>query len=379
MQILTPLLDNLQQHVFVLDPATDNVTYVNATMMRAYTQAGFPLTADSLPRPCHELLCGNTRRCATCSLKHLKHGANVTRFRFNPVLNEERHCQIYALNTDEGLRCIIISESPEARFEDREILERKYAKRIIQNYITDTANQDPESTDSAMRQLEHFLRHFASLFEAEHASIVRLFADDSVSIYDQWPSYSADSLSEERQRLHSALIPKLKERFHQGEELIYFDDPESFKRDYPLLYGMIDVRQLNNIAIAPIFLTEGLFGFLTMANFAPAQLNTLKGTLALIANFVIMLTMNSRLHERLEFLSYRDQLTGLYNRHALNRLLNSRFNGEDVAVIYCDITGLKPVNDAMGHEEGDRLIVKTADILRQTFLEKQILLHARNL
>ena len=372
MQILTPLLDNLQQHVFVVDPATGNITYVNAPMMRAYTRAGFTLNAASLPRPCHELLCGTPRRCATCSLKHLKHGDNVTQVRFNPVLNEERHCQIYAFNTDEGLRCLIISESPQARFEDREILERKYAKRIIQNYITDTANQDPESTDSAMRQLEHFLRHFASLFEAEHASIVRLFADSSVSIYGQWSEYSLSSHQDQKQRLHSALIPVLEKRFKGGEDLIYFDDAEGFKRDYPLLYGMIDVRQLNNIAVAPIFLTEGLFGFLTLANFAPAQLNTLKGTLALIANFVIMLTMNSRLHERLEFLSYRDQLTGLYNRHALNRLLNNRFKGEDVAVIYCDITGLKPVNDAMGHEEGDKLIVRTADILRQTFLDKQI-------
>lgn len=64
-----------------------------------------------------------------------------------------------------------------------------------------------------------------------------------------------------------------------------------------------------------------------------------------------------------------DQLTGLANRHELYRVLETIFERPavdrlDTALIMCDVDGLKIVNDTLGHQEGDRLLMDAAQALR---------------
>ena len=69
--------------------------------------------------------------------------------------------------------------------------------------------------------------------------------------------------------------------------------------------------------------------------------------------------------QHLSNLSYRDQLTGAYNRHALTELFG-QLAVNSIGVIYCDVTGLKRINDEQGHEAGDRMIQHCCDLLRET-------------
>mgnify|MGYP000271255637 CR=1 FL=1 len=69
--------------------------------------------------------------------------------------------------------------------------------------------------------------------------------------------------------------------------------------------------------------------------------------------------------ERIEYLSYHDQLTGLYNRRymedSLKRLDTER--NLPLCIMMMDINGLKMANDAFGHKMGDRLLITSAEIL----------------
>lgn len=38
-----------------------------------------------------------------------------------------------------------------------------------------------------------------------------------------------------------------------------------------------------------------------------------------------------------------------------------------IGAVYCDITGLKNVNDTQGHEAGDKLILRASDCLKKIF------------
>ena len=40
---------------------------------------------------------------------------------------------------------------------------------------------------------------------------------------------------------------------------------------------------------------------------------------------------------------------------------------QELLLVYLDLDGLKQINDAFGHQEGDWALVKTAEILRETF------------
>lgn len=62
----------------------------------------------------------------------------------------------------------------------------------------------------------------------------------------------------------------------------------------------------------------------------------------------------------LESLAERDELTGLYNRYMLQRFINEQ---ETWTPIMLDIDHFKSVNDTYGHDEGDKVLKRLAEIL----------------
>lgn len=65
-------------------------------------------------------------------------------------------------------------------------------------------------------------------------------------------------------------------------------------------------------------------------------------------------------------MSVKDALTGLHNRRYFEEEMSRLSHGDQdpVAIAMCDVNGLKLVNDALGHEWGDRLIKKAATVLK---------------
>ena len=73
-------------------------------------------------------------------------------------------------------------------------------------------------------------------------------------------------------------------------------------------------------------------------------------------------------NDGLRELAVRDPLTGLANRTLLVDRLELAIahrsrSGGHVGLLFCDIDGFKSVNDRLGHEAGDRLLVQIADRL----------------
>ena len=78
-------------------------------------------------------------------------------------------------------------------------------------------------------------------------------------------------------------------------------------------------------------------------------------------------TEQKRREKEIKYLSYHDQLTGLYNRTYFEEELHRMDTPRQLpmAVIMGDVNGLKLTNDVFGHTEGDRLLVAIADLLRE--------------
>ncbi|MCQ2586608.1 MAG: GGDEF domain-containing protein [Treponema sp.] len=77
-------------------------------------------------------------------------------------------------------------------------------------------------------------------------------------------------------------------------------------------------------------------------------------------------------YKKLDIIANSDELTGLKNRRGLvelgSYLLNfSEAAGQGGLVIYCDMDGLKKINDTYGHDEGDCAIKAQGAILSDTF------------
>ncbi|MCC5953483.1 MAG: GGDEF domain-containing protein [Acidimicrobiia bacterium] len=85
----------------------------------------------------------------------------------------------------------------------------------------------------------------------------------------------------------------------------------------------------------------------------------------LVAGLVISLR---RVLEDLAWQAERDPLTHAPNRRAFAEAAERAFNSSrrtsrPVTVLYLDVDYLKPVNDSIGHEAGDRLLCRVADVL----------------
>ncbi|MCE5329432.1 diguanylate cyclase [bacterium] len=78
------------------------------------------------------------------------------------------------------------------------------------------------------------------------------------------------------------------------------------------------------------------------------------------------ITERKKSEEKIIYLSFHDILTGLYNRAYFEEEIK-RLNTQrqlPLSFIIADINNLKVVNDAFGHLEGDKLIVKVAEMLK---------------
>ena len=91
-----------------------------------------------------------------------------------------------------------------------------------------------------------------------------------------------------------------------------------------------------------------------------------------MAGSITDITDRKQQEEMIQFLATRDSLTSLANRFLLAErltelLARARDDGSSVAVVYLDLDFFKNINDSMGHQAGDKVLIEVARRLRQEF------------
>ena len=76
-------------------------------------------------------------------------------------------------------------------------------------------------------------------------------------------------------------------------------------------------------------------------------------------------TERNKIEREVNYLSYHDQLTGLYNRRFFEEQIKRLDNPRNlpISIIMGDVNGLKLVNDAFGHQTGDKLLKAIGNII----------------
>ena len=88
--------------------------------------------------------------------------------------------------------------------------------------------------------------------------------------------------------------------------------------------------------------------------------------------FFISNSLATKEHQdQLRFMSYRDELTSMYNRNKYIRVLDAYRHQllENVGAVYLDLNGLKTINDREEHEAGDALICAAARTICEVYPE----------
>lgn len=100
-----------------------------------------------------------------------------------------------------------------------------------------------------------------------------------------------------------------------------------------------------------------------------------QGELIAVEGMIIDITAHKKREDEINYMSFHDSLTGIYNRSTLDEA-KSRLDKEEfypLSVIVGDINGLKHINSAKGHEKGDLVIKAAAKILNSCCGKKDVL------
>ncbi len=139
----------------------------------------------------------------------------------------------------------------------------------------------------------------------------------------------------------------------------------------------IEAQEVKSFHCVPLVIEGALFGAFGFAvikenrNWADEHTKLLSVVAELIANAFARYAA----YLEISYMSFHDQLTGLYNRHFLKEEMNRVDNPDHypLSIIVADLNGLKLVNDTYGHIMGDELLQKAASILKQSCREKDII------
>ena len=106
-----------------------------------------------------------------------------------------------------------------------------------------------------------------------------------------------------------------------------------------------------------------------------SQTRTLSQMLIRAVRFAVRQTV---LQAELCSLALTDELTGLFNRRgflelAVHQLKMARRTSQGALLFYCDMDGLKQINDVCGHDEGDLALLRAAAALKSSFRDSDIL------
>ena len=205
-------------------------------------------------------------------------------------------------------------------------------------------------------------------FQADRTYVFEIDPDRDVLIntFEYICGQEVSAQMDNLQEVPVSVIKVWMQNFRQGRSY-YMSDLEQ-ERGQPS-YEMLKAQQVWRLLAVPLMKGGAMVGFLGVDN--PRAHYDDATLLASIQFFVTNSLDRKKQQAYLEKLSYRDMLTGLYNRNRYIERLEAykQVQDQQIGAIYIDLNGLKKVNDGQGHRAGDELIVRAAGTIAGIFAE----------
>ena len=205
-------------------------------------------------------------------------------------------------------------------------------------------------------------------FQADRTYVFEIDPDRDVLIntFEYICGQEVSAQMDNLQEVPVSVIKVWMQNFRQGRS--YYMSDLGQERGQPS-YEMLKAQQVWRLLAVPLMKGGAMVGFLGVDN--PRAHYDDATLLASIQFFVTNSLDRKKQQAYLEKLSYRDMLTGLYNRNRYIERLEAykQVQDQQIGAIYIDLNGLKKVNDEQGHRAGDELIVRAAGTIAGIFAE----------
>ncbi len=138
-----------------------------------------------------------------------------------------------------------------------------------------------------------------------------------------------------------------------------------------LMRKELDERGIRSLAVIPLIVGGEAIGVFAMYDAAAGAFDDEEMRLLLeLAGDISFALEHIKKAEKLDYLAYYDQLTGLANRtlfleRVAQKLIAAGSSKSKVAVFALDVERFRAINDALGRQAGDELLKQVADRLRK--------------
>lgn len=219
-----------------------------------------------------------------------------------------------------------------------------------------------DAIDVSIQNLFQIINHY---FDGDRTYLFEVAADGrTISNTYEYARAGVTPQMQNLQDLPLSVIEGWMDAFDR-DEAYYMSElkQESGKDSYEVLEG----QNIDRLLAVPLKEKGCLIGFLGVDN--PRD-HYDDATLLSSIQYFILNSLKAKEHqEELQYLSYRDMLTGLYNRNKYISVVESYSNQPlcNVGACYIDLNGLKKTNDRFGHGAGDMLIKNAAGLMAELF------------
>lgn len=263
--------------------------------------------------------------------------------------------------------CMYIASMNEQNWEMYHLLKKKteIEERLS---ISETLNKCVKalsSNDDIDAAVNHLMGIINEYFKGDRSYIFEI-TEDGKTLRNTY-EYVSDGVEAQIENLQAVSIDVISiwmECFEKDE--VYFMSNIEQENGFES-YDMLQEQQVDRLLAVPLKQGKKIIGFLGVDN--PRNHYDDPTLLSSIQYFIINSMERKERQQQLEDLSYRDVLTGLYNRNKYVKIVESydRKNLHNVGVAYIDLNGLKKMNDMYGHEAGDDLIRRAAFAIEAVF------------
>lgn len=227
-----------------------------------------------------------------------------------------------------------------------------------------------ESPDHIINQL---LQYICENLNSDRAYI---FEDNHDGTFDNTYECCKEGVSAEIDNLkgvtYEGTLDVWFAEYEKSRNVIIYDIEEYRKISEPV-YQLLKPQGITSLVTGPIEVGGKYVGFYGVDN-PPADIMENISKLIDMMEFVISMMLRLRDYsKKLEKMAIMDQLTKCKNRTALEWAYAGDYDSSQaIAVVMCDLNGLKKMNDFHGHEAGDKYICDAAEVLTACFGKENV-------
>ncbi len=359
MEKIWEFFANMNEYVYVADADNHDLIYMNKKMLE---RNGFHSLEEIAGKKCYEVLQNSSGPCAICNNHELSEGRFKEWGYYNPILG--KHLVLKdTIVVDGGRRCRVELALDADASEWRSNMLHSY--RNLEKLVNEGLRLALQAS-TPDRTIEVLLEYLGKALNADRTYIFEQNEDGGDDNTYEWVANGITSEKDNLQGVPPEVCANWYQKFSENKKVM-IENLEDIREEDPLQYENLKRQNIRSLVVIPLYDDKKAIGFYGVDNPPKGMLDYTSDMLQIMGHFITSSLKRRNLVTMLQQMSYSDQLTGFGNRYAMNEHIKNMSDGESVGTVFCDVTGLKRVNDTQGHEAGDKLILSACESLRRVF------------